>query len=125
DQAILALRNAEAKMELAKIKASDANIRASINGIINKRMIEPGSVLAPGTQLFEIVDVSMLTLDIAVDESQVARLQVGADAVIKASVIPDKQFEGKIEFIAPKADENLNFPVKIRVKNNAGSTLKA
>ncbi|MCR6720300.1 MAG: efflux RND transporter periplasmic adaptor subunit [Chitinophagaceae bacterium] len=125
DQAILALRNAEAKMELAKIKASDANIRASINGIINKRMIEPGSVLAPGTQLFEIVDVSMLTLDIAVDESQVARLQVGADAVIKASVIPDKQFEGKIEFIAPKADENLNFPVKIRVKNNAGSSLKA
>lgn len=125
DQATLALRNAEAKMELAKIKESDAHIRASINGIINKRLVEPGSVLAAGTQLFEIVDVSTLTLDIAVDESQVANLAVGSDAVVKASVVPDREFAGKIDFIAPKADENLNFPVKIRVKNNAGSTLKA
>ena len=125
DQAILSLKNAEARLKQAHVKVNDANIRASINGIVNKRMIEPGSVLAPGTKLFEIVDVSSLTLDIAVDESQVANLKVGDDVEVKASVIPDKTFKGKIEFIAAKADQNLNFPVKIKVINNQSSSLKA
>jgi len=125
DQAELSLKNAAARVRQARIKVTDANIRASINGIVNKRMIEPGSVLSPGTQLFEIVDVSKLTLDVAVSEQQVANLHIGDVVNIEASVFPDKKFVGKIEFIAPKADANLNFPVKIAISNNAGQSLKA
>lgn len=125
DQAELSLKNAAARVRQARIKVTDANIRASINGIVNKRMIEPGSVLSPGTQLFEIVDVSKLTLDVAVSEHQVANLHIADVVDIEASVFPDKKFVGKIEFIAPKADANLNFPVKIGISNNAGQSLKA
>ena len=125
DQAVLSLKNAEARLQQAKIKVTDANIRASINGVVNKRMIEPGSVLAPGTKLFEIVDVSSLTLDIAVDEAQVVNLKVGDAVKVKASVMPEKEFTGKIEFIAAKADQNLNFPIKIKVVNNDTTSLKA
>lgn len=125
DQAELALTNAEAKVKQANIRVSDANIRASINGIVNKRMIEPGSVLAPGTQLFEIVDVSTLTLDVAVTEAQVANLKTGDAVVVKASVLPDQEFKGKVKFIAPKADASLNFPVKIEITNNTAKSLKA
>ncbi|HYD92186.1 MAG TPA: efflux transporter periplasmic adaptor subunit, partial [Flavobacterium sp.] len=42
-----------------------------------------------------------------------------------ASVFPDKEFKGKITFIAPKADESLNFPVEIEIANTEGSELKA
>ena len=125
DQAALNLKNAAARIQQAGIKVSDANLRASINGIINKRMIEPGSVLAAGTKLFEIVDVSKLTLDIAVSEAQVANLKVGDTVTVVASVLPDKKFRGKISFIAAKADESLNFPVKIEVANNDKSAIKA
>ncbi|MGC4235579.1 MAG: efflux RND transporter periplasmic adaptor subunit [Niabella sp.] len=125
DQAELAVKNAAARLKQSRVKINDANIRASINGIVNKRMIEPGSVLAPGTSLFEIVDVSKLTLDVAVSEQQVVNLQVGDVINIKAGVFPDKEFIGKIEFIAPKADANLNFPVKVAVTNNSGNALKA
>jgi len=125
DQAELTLKNAAARVRQAQIKVTDANIRASINGIVNKRMIEPGSVLSPGTQLFEIVDVSRLTLDVAVPELQVVSLHTGDAVAIKAGVFPDKTFSGKIAFIAPKADANLNFPVKIAVTNDAGNALKA
>lgn len=125
DQAALNLKNAAARVQQASIKVSDANLRASINGVINKRMIEPGSVLAPGTKLFEIVDVSKLTLDVAVSEAQVSNLKNGDTVLITASVMPDKKFRGKVTFIAPKADESLNFPVKIEVSNNSGSSLKA
>ena len=125
DQAALNLKNAAARIQQANIRVSDANLRSSINGVINKRMVEPGSVLAPGTRLFEIVDVSKLTLDIAVTESQVSNLKVGDEVEVKASVMPDKSFKGKISFIAAKADESLNFPVKIEVANQKGNTIKA
>ena len=41
------------------------------------------------------------------------------------SVLPGETLKGKIIFIAPKADESLNFPVKIEVSNTGGNTLKA
>ena len=44
---------------------------------VNKRFIEPGAVVSPGTQLFEIVDVSKLKLKITVNEGEVANLKIG------------------------------------------------
>ena len=111
DQAELNLKNAAARVQQASIKVSDANLRASINGVINKRMIEPGSVLAAGTKLFEIVDVSSL--------------KAGDVVSINTSVLPGENFTGKISFIAAKADESLNFPVKIEVANKKGNSIKA
>ncbi len=125
DQAELTLKNAAARVQQAGIKVADANLRSSINGVINMRLIEPGSVLAAGTKLFEIVDVSKLTLDIAVSESQVASLKKGYHVSIHVSVLPEEKFSGKIVFIAAKADESLNFPVKIEVSNTGGNALKA
>jgi RND family efflux transporter MFP subunit len=77
DQSKLALENAQARVAQARIRVSDANIKSSINGIVNKRYIEPGAVVNPGTQLFELVDVSRLKLAITVNETQVANLKVG------------------------------------------------
>jgi len=125
DQAKLQLENAEARVAQARIRVSDANIRSSISGIVNKRYIEPGAVVNPGTQLFELVDVSRLKLAITVNETQVANLKVGDKVDVKASVFPDKNYGGTVTFIAPKADASLNFPVEIELASNPGNQLKA
>jgi len=125
DQAKLSLTNAKAQYDAARINVGDASIKSSINGIVNMRNIEPGSVVAPGTVLFELVNVSTLKLKVNVDEQHVAGLKVGNTIKVKASVYPDKEFSGKITFIAPKADGSLNFPVEIEVTNNPDNELKA
>ena len=125
DQAKLALENAQARVAQAKIRVSDANIKSSIDGIVNKRYIEPGAVVSPGTQLFELVDVSKLKLNITVNEVQVANLKQGDKVEVKASVFPEDTFTGKITFIAPKADASLNFPVEIEIASNPGNKIKA
>lgn len=125
DQAVLTLNNAKAKLEQARIRLGDASVRASIDGIVNKRYVEPGAVVSPGTKLFELVDVSSLKLQISVTEGQVANLKPGDTVRIKASVFPDRDFKGKVTFIAPKADNALNFPVEITVSKNPGNLLKA
>jgi RND family efflux transporter MFP subunit len=125
DQAKLAVENARARVEQSKIRVGDANVKASINGVVNKRYIEPGAYVSPGTQLFEIVDVSKLKLNVSVNESQVAQLKAGDVVQVKASVFPDKTFKGRVSFIAAKSDASLNFPVEIEITNTAGNQLKA
>lgn len=127
DQAKVALKNAEANYEQAKINLGDTKIKAPINGIINKRFIEKGSMLTatPTTNLFEIVNVSKLKLNVTVDERQVTTLKVGDEVNIKASVYPNQQFKGKITFIAAKADNTLNFPIEIEIENTEDNQLKA
>lgn len=127
DQAKLALTNAEANLKQANINVGDTKIKAPIKGFINKKYIEPGSILTgmPATALFDIVNVSKLKLTVTVNESQVASLKLGNTVNITASVYPDKSFSGKITFIAAKADTSLNFPVEIEITNNPSNDLKA
>lgn len=126
DQAKLTTQNAKLRLQASQRKVSDANIKAPINGIINKRYIEVGAfVNTQGTQLFEIVDVSKLKLRVNVNESQVANLKIGDKIDIKSSVFPTEKFNGKVTFIAAKADASLNFPIEIEVDNNTKNSLKA
>jgi len=125
DNARLNVSTSRARLQSANRKSGDANIKAPISGIINKRFIEQGSFVNAGTQLFEIVDVSKLKLKVTVNENQVVNLKIGDKVSIKSNVFPKSSFSGKVSFIAPKADNSLNFPVEIEVSNNAGSELKA
>ena len=126
DQAKLATKNARLRLQSSARRVNDANIKSPINGIVNKRYIEVGAfVTAQGTQLFELVDVSKLKLNVNVNENQVANLKVGNSVQIKSNVFPGDNFTGKITFIAAKADNTLNFPVEIEVENNHSNTIKA
>ncbi len=127
DQARLALTNAESNWKQANINVGDTKVKAPIKGYINKKYVEPGSILTgmPATALFDIVNVSKLKLKVTVNESQVPNLKLGNNVSIAASVFPDKTFTGKITFIASKADASLNFPIEIEVANNPNNEIKA
>ena len=127
DQSKLAMTNAGASLKQANINVGDTKVKASIKGFINKKYIEPGSILTgmPATAMFDIVNVSKLKLKVTVDESQVASLKLGNTINVTSSVFPDKTFLGKITFIAAKADESLNFPVELEIENSGNNSLKA
>ena len=120
DNSRLQLKNARAAVDAQGLRVNDTNVKATISGVINKRHIEPGSVVAPGTPLFDIVNVSKLKLQVTVTENEIVNLRVGQNVKVTASVFPNDTFVGRISFIAPKADASLNFPVEIEVSNNAG-----
>jgi RND family efflux transporter MFP subunit len=125
DQARLAVENAQARVSQSKIRVGDANVRASISGVVNKRYIEPGAYVSPGTKMFELVNIAKLKLAVPVNENQVAQLKIGDTVQVKASVFPDKSYRGKVSFIAAKADAALNFPVEIEIAANPGNMLRA
>jgi multidrug resistance efflux pump len=70
-------------------------IKAPISGIINKRFIEPGSMLTamPATQLFEIVNVN--TLNYKRKRSQIFK-KTGTAVTVTSSVYPLKNLKEKL-----------------------------
>ena len=118
DNSRLQLKNAQAALRSQGVRMNDTKVRAGISGTINKKMVEPGAVVSPGTPLFEIVNINSLKLAVLVDESQVGKIQIGQQVDINVNVLPDETFTGRISFIAPKSDASLNFPVEVEVANN-------
>lgn len=125
DQMKLQLVNAKNNLQSAQLTAGDVNIKASFSGIVNKKSVEPGAYANPGTELFEIVNVSTLKLKVNVDEKNIGSLKMGQSIKVQSPVVADKEFTGKVSFIAPKADASLNFPVELEIQNNSANDLKA
>ena len=117
DQARLQVKNARSQVQSAKLQSGDTNIISKISGIVNQKMVEVGAVLAPGTPIVEIVDISSVKLKVEVDQAMVSQLSVGNIVKVKPDVIDDT-LDGRITFIAPSASGALKFPVEITVRNS-------
>lgn len=117
EQVKLQLENAKNNLKSAQIAAGDVNVTASFSGLVNKRNIEPGSFVSPGIELFEIVNVSTLKLKVNVDEKNIGHIKLGQNVTVTSPVLADENFTAVVTFIAPKADESLNFPVELEVRN--------
>ncbi|MBX3242166.1 MAG: efflux RND transporter periplasmic adaptor subunit [Chitinophagaceae bacterium] len=113
----LQFETAKNNLKSAQLAAGDIAIKTSVAGIVNSKKIEPGSYVSAGTAAFDVVNISSLKLKVNVDEKNIAGLKTGQTVDVLVSVMPDKTFSGKITFIAPKADANLNFPVEIEIPN--------
>lgn len=117
DQARLQLKNARAQVQSAQLQSGDTNVISKISGIVNQKMVEVGAVIAPGTPIVEIVDISSLKLKVEVDQALVSELAVGNTVQVKPDVV-DGTLDGRITFIAPSASGALKFPVEITVANS-------
>lgn len=117
DNSRLQLKNAQVAVRAQGVRVNDTSIRAGISGTINKKMVEPGTVVSIGTAMFEIVNINSLKLSVLVDESQIGRIALGQEVTINVNALTEEPLSGRITFIAPKSDASLNFPVEIEVQN--------
>jgi len=125
DEINLGVKNAENQVAQARKRVSDATIKAPISGVINRKYIEVGSFVGGGSQLFDIVDVSSLKLKVTANERQVTQLAVGTTVKVTVPAFADEVFTGKVSFIAPKADNSMNYPIEIKLDNSKSSKIKA
>ena len=121
----LGFENAQAQLITARQRLEKARIVAPISGVINESYIEIGSFLNPGTKLFDIVNVDKLKLNTKVSEREVLLIEQGEKAKVKADVMPEKAFEGKVTAIGASADKSLKYDVEIEVKNANETPLRA
>jgi len=120
----ITLKNAEAQYRLAKKRLDNTNIRATTAGKINNDFIQEGEFISMGQKLYEIVDASTLMLRVKLTPSEVLALKDDDSVKISTQVFPQKQFHGKVNAIASKADDGLKYEVEIEMTNNDEIKLK-
>ena len=110
-----------AALEFAKVQLSYATITAPISGVIASVATQEGETVAAGLiapTFITIIDLSRLQVDAFVDETDIGRVKVGQRALFTVDTYPDKEFNGKVKAIYPKAiiQENVvNFDVVIEI----------
>jgi HlyD family secretion protein len=71
-------------------------------GVVTRRALEPGSIVAPGTVVFQIVDASSLWVATLIDQSLSGRITVGQRAIIHLR--SGAEMSGHVARIAFEAD---------------------
>lgn len=91
---------ADAELTKAQLQLEYTNIVAAEDGKVGKRNVETGELIQPGQALMALVE-SKPWIEANFKEHQVSRIRVGQSVRVRVDAIPDKEFEGKVESIAP------------------------
>jgi membrane fusion protein, multidrug efflux system len=95
---------AEARLGAGRSRADDRTLRAPFAGVVGLRTASPGQFVRPGDQIGTLDDVSRIKLDFTVSETQIARLQPGAEITALTAAYPERAFTGVIADIDTRID---------------------
>ncbi len=90
---------AKATLELAQIDLRHATIVSPVRGVVEKRRVEPGSFVAPGTELLVVVSQDEVWIDAEFKESQIAKLAKGQHAAIELDAFSGVRLAGHVDSI--------------------------
>ncbi len=95
------LTQAEIDTEIAKMELEKTKIKAPFGGIITDIKVSPQETISASRELFTLVNISQIKVQAKVLESEVGKLRVGHEAVLRFSAYPQKVFKGHVEAISP------------------------
>lgn len=104
EQLLAEMRADEARVAAAKARLSDTIVRAPFDGRVGLRQVSLGSLVAPGTAITTLDDLSIVKVDFAMPEALFPALQPGLAIAATTSVYPGVQFKGKIVTVDPRID---------------------
>lgn len=93
----------------SKDRLSKYTVRAPIGGLVTNLPVRIGEVMvagiqnSPGSLIMTIADMSSVTAEVKVDETDIVNVRLGQTAEVKIDAIPDKVFTGKVTEIGNSA----------------------
>ncbi|HOM48758.1 MAG TPA: efflux RND transporter periplasmic adaptor subunit, partial [Candidatus Hydrogenedentes bacterium] len=101
DNARFSYEQAKAAAELIDLQISNQTLRAPISGIVTRKMVQEGMVVAAGMPVVSIVDPDSFVLPIEVPEKELGRLKEGQEAQVSIDAFPDRSFAAHVVRIDP------------------------
>lgn len=87
-----------------RVPKRGVGVRSPSNGYVSRKAAFEGLYFQPGTQLFEIADLSSVWILADVYEAELARVRVGQQARLELAAYPGRPFHGIVEFLYPALD---------------------
>lgn len=104
DAAQAAVKSLQAQLALARKALGDAVVRAPIDGVVARRLAEPGLSVPVNATLLELHDLSVMELAVLVPTSQIAAVQVGQRVSFQVEGLGGGAVDGSVERISPSAE---------------------
>lgn len=98
------LQQIRAEYDVASNQAGYAVLRAPQSGVIARRLVEVGQVVAAGQTVFTLAVNGEREVLIGVPEQVIDRFSIGQDVAVELWTQPGKQFPGRIRELSPAAD---------------------
>lgn len=116
-----------ARADVAAAEASVANaeealagtlIKAPISGLVANRSIKLGQMLAAGTPVLLVEDLSEVNIVVKIGQKDLDHIKTGLDCSVCVDTYPDQKFTGKVVVINPVAEAGSRvFECKVKVEN--------
>ena len=97
-----AVKQAESETHAAAAIHKYTHIVAPMDGLITVRKAEIGNIIAPGTPIFQMVDLDQIWVAAWIDQAQVAQLREGQKAAIKLR--SGRTFQGEVVRLNKEGD---------------------
>jgi len=95
---------AKAQAEALQAQIDKLTLRAPLSGVVLKRNIEPGEVVAPGAALMSLGDTGNLYITVYVPEDRYGQIKAGQPVTVKVDSFPADKFAAKVTRIADQAE---------------------
>lgn len=121
------VKSSEAAVKEARENLTKTSIFAPMDGTVSKLSIEKGERVVgtsqfAGTEIMRIADLSIMEVNVNVNENDIVRVKLGDTALIEVDAYLNRKFKGLVTEIANTAnttgltaDQVTNFEVKIRI----------
>jgi membrane fusion protein (multidrug efflux system) len=132
DEADIAFKMAEADMESKKAALKNArldleltNIKAPYSGFLAGKHLQKGDWAKAGNEVFDIVDLSSVYVNVPLPEKELDRVKTGSPARVWMDAFPGEMFSGEVTKISPRTSKSdRSFETRIDI-NDPGEVAKA
>ena len=114
-----AMEASRAQLRTMQIQLDNTRIKAPFDGIVDSRFVDAGDYMRVGDKCATVMAPEPFLAVGAVSEDEVSQIQMGGPA--SASLVTGEKIEGKIRFVASRADATTRtFRVEVELPNPDG-----
>jgi RND family efflux transporter MFP subunit len=113
-----------AELEKNREPRKTLQILAPMDGFVTEKNVVQGQMVDAGMKLYRLADLGIVWVFAQVYEQDLPYVQLGQEATVKLSSLPDREFRGRVTYVYPNVDEKTR-TARVRLEfENPGYFLK-
>ena len=113
-----------AGLRKSRVPPRTQEILAPADGFVIEKNIVQGQMVDAGMKLYRLADLGIVWVFAQVYEQDLPYVQLGQEATVKLSSLPDREFRGRVTYVYPDVDEKTR-TARVRLEfENPGYFLK-
>jgi len=117
DQAASQLEQANLGLKQARVGQSMSVVRSPFTGKVARKYLDKGEFAAPGQPVVDLIDDSIIKMEVTVPESAIAFVKIGDEVEVNFTAV-DRSFTGKVVRRGVMVTQpTQTFPIEINIPN--------